>query len=424
MKSLLLVIVGTVGLSAAEAPSGRIKGFRVFGQVAAAVPVVIQDSTSITIEFDLDERQPADFRMRVYHCDRNWRKTGTSFVNNESWNTIRGSLPYRSAPNGVQHYRFQYRVTLPGLHGLERFPFSGNHIVEVWDEEEVELLAQGRFFVVERSIQPVVRVANRQAPEDVHPLNNVHSVEVQFTVPEVILVRREGTFGRRNEGEPEEQQALVPSLVTSVDVYKNREVLRPYRIEAGVRAPNTFVEGYGTRRLRFRVESIRPGNEYRRLDLRNPAHYPSGVDVRNREGADVSRMFLLGNRDDNGFSTLVEGTVTSDYLRVHFEFLPQEYAGDSVFVVGDFNGWVPRSPMRYDPSVRRYLWSTWLRRGIHEYQYVLNGSDWTALEGNDWRTTNVYSGFIYYRDQRYGGFDRIIGFGQRTSSGSSGASSF
>jgi hypothetical protein len=30
---------------------------------------------------------------------------------------------------------------------------------------------------------------------------------------------------------------------------------------------------------------------------------------------------------------------------------------------------------------------------------------------------NVYTAFIYYRDSRYGGFDRIIGYSQRLSPG-------
>jgi hypothetical protein len=59
-----------------------------------------------------------------------------------------------------------------------------------------------------------------------------------------------------------------------------------------------------------------------------------------------------------------------------------------------------------------------LKRGIYDYQYVVvsgdyndpANQDWYALEGNDWQTTNEYNIFLWYRDQNFGGYDRIIGF--------------
>jgi len=88
-------------------------------------------------------------------------------------------------------------------------------------------------------------------------------------------------------------------------------------------------------------------------------------------------------------------------------------------VVGDFNGWrlSPECLMTYSDDSRRYIWQTSIRRGAYDYQYVVGPNDWISLEGNDWRTVNVYSALIYYRDSRYGGFDRIIGFIQQLSPG-------
>jgi hypothetical protein len=54
---------------------------------------------------------------------------------------------------------------------------------------------------------------------------------------------------------------------------------------------------------------------------------------------------------------------------------------------------------------------------------VLNGNDWIALEGNDWRTTNVYTALLYYHDVRFGGFDRILLAAQKKSPGGTKATS-
>jgi hypothetical protein len=94
---------------------------------------------------------------------------------------------------------------------------------------------------------------------------------------------------------------------------------------------------------------------------------------------------------------------------------------DSVYVVGDFNGWKPTGEalMDYEEQTERYVWKTTFRRGAYDYQYVVGSGDWLALEGNDWRTVNVYTALLFYRDTRYGGFDRIVGYAQRKSPGGS-----
>ncbi|HXG37618.1 MAG TPA: hypothetical protein VNL36_02480, partial [Bacteroidota bacterium] len=128
-------------------------------------------------------------------------------------------------------------------------------------------------------------------------------------------------------------------------------------------------------------------------------------------------------RDNDGVANLVQDTRYADYLPFRFEFMDDARDHrDSVYVVGEFNGWSvsPTSMMQYDRAMKRFFWTTTLRRGEYDYQYVLTKDgeqDWIALEGNDWRTVNVYTALVYYRDERYGGFDRILGVVQGRSSG-------
>jgi hypothetical protein len=107
---------------------------------------------------------------------------------------------------------------------------------------------------------------------------------------------------------------------------------------------------------------------------------------------------------------------------VQFQFelgRPEENSNEKIYVVGDFNGWKVDEKWRlqYDDTIKHYRLLTWLRRGAYDYQYVLNENDRIALEGNDWRTMNVYTALVYYHDVRFGGFDRILLAAQKTSPG-------
>ncbi|MCI0707038.1 MAG: DUF5103 domain-containing protein [Ignavibacteriae bacterium] len=401
-----------------EILSERIKGLRVTGDMRAGVPVVVQGSKSITIEFDSNDEYPADFRIKFYHCDKNWQRTVSSFVNDDIRNMTKSPLPYDRAPAGTQHYQWHYTVRLPGHGEVQTFEYSGNYVFEIWDENREQVLARGRFFVAERTIAAAMRIANRRDPSTDHPRYMVNQVDVQFSIPEFIT-----RTGRKEDAQPspngQEQEVMLPLFFTTVDVYKNREISRRNRIDINDRSSSTFVEGIGTRRLKFTAYNVQPGNEYRRLDLRNVSHYPAGTVLRQREGADISRMLFKAPRDNNGLSTLTRGDRYADYVQVQFEYLVEpKDSGDRIYVVGDFNGWQANdsSMMTYDAGTKRFILITWLRRGLYDYQYILN-DDWIALEGNDWRTINVYSAFIYYNDDRYGGFDRIVGFVQGQSSG-------
>jgi len=427
MKNLLVILTLCCSLQAVgqETFSDRIKGLRIHGMVQAGFPVVIQDSTTIMIEFDSSDDQPANFILKWYHCDRNWVRTPTSFINDEARNVTRTPLFSIAAPAGVRHYRWHYAVVLPGIPELRTFAHSGNYQFELWDEHNEQMLARGRFFVAERTVKPTARVVNRQIPSLDHPLNKAHRIEVQLVLPERLKRQAEANGGFLSS--QREDEVLMPLFLNAVDIYKNRELSRPYRIDANRPSPTTFVFGFGTSRVRFVHDQVQPGNEYRVLDLRNVDDYPPDQQLRSKTGADVSRMLFRSTRDQNGMANLVHGSRFADYLSFQFEFLDDARDGrDSVFVVGEFNGWTVTSSslMQYDDATKRFIKPTMLRRGTYDYQYVLlkNGvQDWITLEGNDWRTVNVYTALVYYRDERYGGFDRILGVVQGRSSGANEA---
>jgi len=410
VRILLLVWLCTAFLSAQEIVSPRIKGLRVNGTADARLTITGLQSRPITIEFDVSETDPPDLHLRVLHCDRDWNVTPTSFINDELRNKTRSPIPFEPVPPGVQQYRFHYSIKLPGFPGIERLPQSGNYVFEITDETEERVLARGRFFAVEGTLAPTLRVTNRSLPSEVNPYNQVNKLEVECVIPKADLVRGE---------------VLYPLFLTCVDIYRNRQLYNPWRIDASAPNAHTFVDGFGTSKLKFIIDNLTPGNDYRRIDLRSVDEYPIGARLRARLGADVSRFLQRPAGDQNGTSILTAGGRYADYVPFQFEVVVESHPYDSVFVVGDFNGWRPsiESLMAYDDQTQRYLTSVSLRRGAYDYQYVVGANDWIALEGNDWRTVNVFTAFVYYRDPRYGGFDRIVGYVQRLSPGGSQATS-
>ncbi len=403
-RTLLGLLLLARMLSAQEIMTDRIKGLRVYGSAEAGVPVANLQSCPITIEFDVDESGPPDIHIRVVHCDRDWNATQSLFINDDTQNKSKAPLSYEVAPAGVQFYRYHYTVRIPGIAGIDRFQESGNYVFEILDEDWRNVLARGRLFVVENIIAPSMKISNRSLPSEVNPYNQVNKVEVGFLLP-----KAEAVMG----------ETIYPIDLKVVDAYKNRQLHDPWRIDTDNLGPNTSVDGFGTTKMKFVVDNVLPGNDYRRLDLRNVTDYPPGQELRARQGADVSRFLAPPRGDNNGVSSLTVGSRYADYVPYRFEFASDSRQYESVFVVGDFNGWVPSSncAMTYDEDSQRYVWLTLLRRGVYDYQYVVGPNDWIAVEGNDWRTVSVFSAFVYYHDTRYGGFDRIIGFVQRLSRG-------
>jgi hypothetical protein len=391
--------------------SEHIKSIRINGASKAKFPIVLLDSNPVTISFDVDVATTGNYRVKIFHCDKDWNVTQSSFINDEYRNYSTIQLPYEMVPSGIQYYRRTYSFEIPGLKGLERIPQSGNYKVEVWDEERNELLADGKFFAVEKIDDSALVVLNRYLQSEISPQNQVNKAVLSFALP----------AQRLDDANP-----LYANFIKTVDIFRNREIEAPHRIDADNRTIHTFIDGIGTNSLKFMIDNLQPGNEYRCMDLRNTDLYPPNEIIRLRDGADMSRWQWQGSDDQNGTSALVTGNLFADYVRFQFELgRPEENAGEKIYVVGDFNSWKIDEQWRlqYDDALKHYKLLAWLRRGTYDYQYVLNGNDWIALEGNDWRTVNVYTALVYYHDVRFGGFDRILLAAQKESPGGTEATS-
>ncbi|HTX17251.1 MAG TPA: type IX secretion system plug protein domain-containing protein [Bacteroidota bacterium] len=392
-----------------QASPMQILGLRIYAAGDEYLPPVIAMGETVTIEFDVAAVHPPDLQIIFTHATRDWIPERNAFLTQE-YHSKSAHLHYAVASAGVHHYSYHYRNSFPDALGIVRFPYSGNYLFTLVDKDSPSVaLGDGRFVVVERAVGTTMRVENKLYTERIAPYNKMNEITVAVSIPS-----------------PDAQQAegrILTTNVKSVDIYQNWKLYSPIRIDVDDNDPDTFVQGAYTASKSFVIRDVPPGNEYRRLDIGSPGLYPNGEPVRLREGADLSRFQWQGTIDANGAGKTRPFTgVNSDYLDVEFRLELPAPVKDEIYVVGAFNMWRLLDDFRMEPSDSLrgfYTLRHWIRRGVYDYQYVTAAvdsvtgdfinEDWLSLEGNDWRTINRYIAVVYCHDDRFGGFDRVVG---------------
>jgi hypothetical protein len=425
MKCFVLCLLLLCHNATAQQSTVALRGLSVYVEDdESAFPILQRDTVDengkplrpyqrLTIQFDVAASEPPQLKIRFFHCNRDWQIDENVFVTDPNHNTS-FVLEFFPSPGGVRGYNYRYINRFPDDNDAVRFDYSGNWLFRIMEKDEATVYAEGRFFVVDRITPTTVTVTNDYLTAQTSPYNQIHKVSARVKLPREV----DGVY------------------YTTADVYQNRRFHQPYRIDAWDRNPYTHVEGFNTGERIFTITNILPGNEYRVLDLSDHTRYPNYTLVRLVEGADQLRLFWRTGADHDGEAILNRFTgLSSDYLEVLFrlDMLERDYraltAGNKeLFLVGEFNGWNPTEEdrLRWDEAERSYVVRKYLRRGIYDYQYItgrwdsasntVTHQDWTAVEGNDWRTTNTYTVMVYFNDPRFGGFDRIVGIGFGSSS--------
>lgn len=406
MRSCLFLLLSLqLPLVAQEGPVTSVRNLRVVDSSFRGLPITVAGST-IRVEFDDTSAQRKDYRLQIRHCDKDGTVTDNVFINDPMQQYTREPIAAHPAPVGIRGYRWTYAVTFPGPKGIEQIPNSGFYKGWIVEAESGREVASFDFVCGERRATDVLQLRRRSVPSMIAPYDEGIAARV--------TIRMSNATG--------DDESLNPLLIRGVDVVKNREWSRRTRIEAYDKDPNTWIENAGTELETYVAGAILPGNEYRQLDVRNLDYYPRGEVLRPRQGADVSRFFFPGRVDNNGSPIYASG-LSADYEDTEFQLVwdggDDPARAPAVHVVGEFNGWTvrPEWRMRYDASQGRYTLVRPLRRAQYDYQYVYGEADWVKLEGNTWSSRNVYTALVIYRDQRFGGFDRIIHVAQSETDG-------
>jgi len=379
-----------------------IKSLRVYSSIDELVfPLIdIQDETknSITIEFDVDGRYEPNLNIVFKYCDSEWQPYDNNFLKNPGYNTAY-NLWFERLPLNARGASYNYKGKFPNQ--AVNFPFSGKwkfFIVDSQNEEKI--FGEGKFFVVNPEVGlnvTLTRSRQEGLSPDIVSLGRTFDLRTSLILPD----------------------SLFNTNLRKIEIFENRKFAYPIVINRFDNTSHKFFEWNGSNRFTFIARSIRPGNEYRRADIRDVGRFVYPNTNAQFDGIETSNMFKKLNRDWNGATLLMNyKNDNAEYLNVNFRIRPPENITSPVFLVGSFNNWIvsPKYEMFDDNGLLNLTIE--LKRGVYEYQYVtvdfVNGNieniDWNILEGNFWETDNEYHIFLFYESTDFGGYDKIIGY--------------
>lgn len=374
-------------------------------------------SQSLTIECDLISQAPPALALVLVHCDRNWKPTQSVFIQDRSRLRANDFLVER-APIGVLHYDYTARITFPSESNLIEIRHSGNYIAQVIDYyNEDKVLTELRFFAIESS-----------AGVRVEMISDFFESAWTDKLQEGLRARVEVTPGNN----------IFSTQFNGVHLYEQGKWLYPLTADEGNRSRAlergdyraTWSQFFGGKMV-AEFFNIPAGNEHRILDLTDMLDYPPIDGVLTTRLSDQPRYATFGEYDNNGlpFYNFVSPE-DDDY--VYFEFrldLEGEQVKDDMAVVGTFNDWTPSWEWRlvFDPGSRHYVARGWIKRAMHEYEYVtgkwdvdrgiLEDAETTLIEGNNVYATQTWYALAYYHDETSLSYDRIVGIGVDESGG-------
>ena len=367
---------------------------------ANSIPVLSSPRDLLTIDFDVQAEYPPNIHIIFKFCDRNWNATDNIFLANQGQNTAY-TFNYFSLPTTVEDAKYHYTNTFPDKDGYVSFPFSGKWKFYIVDSQNYDLIfAEGRFFVVKADVPLKVDI-KRETLEDktYFPPQLGHSNWIV-----VDAMPKEDYF---------------PFFVDQLEIVQNHLMDYSIKVSRNSTDQNRVFEWDGGSKVRFIAKDVFPGNEYRQTKLTDINIFNSKNVKAQFDGMEYSRFLLMSKRDNNGSFTLnAPKDMYSTYMNVTFQIKPPEEVYGDIYLVGAFNDWKVLQNYKMIFNGDHFELTVQLKRGVYDYQYVVVNGDysdvtnqnWFVLEGNDWQTTNDYNIFLWYRDQEYGGYDRIIGY--------------
>ena len=398
-RTLLFMLLISVGLASAQ--DIKVKSLKVFTNTDKnSIPVLNATRDYLYIDFDVQAEFLPNFHIIFKFCDKNWNPTENIFLLNQGQNTSY-SLDFFTLPATVQEAKYHYTNRFPDKNGDVSFPFSGKWKFFIVDSQDPTIIfGEGKFFVV--NIDQPIKVNIKKETLDDKIYYPPQLGYVNWIITEADLI-----------------QDFFPFNVDEVEIIQNHLLDNSVVVSRNSNDNYRAFEWDGNSELKFTAKDVRPGNEYRQVDLRDIDIYGSKNVRAQFDGIDYSRFFIQGRKDLNGsFELLSPKDPNATYLNVKFQVKPPDEVYGDIYLVGAFNNWELLADYKMVNNGNTFETTIELKRGIYDYQYVVvNGDlndpadqDWFALEGNNWTTTNEYNVFLWYKDQQYGGYDRIIGY--------------
>jgi Domain of unknown function (DUF5103) len=428
--ALAWMFVGCAAMKAAASYITQkpiVRGLRVFGGANETTPPFIYHKTDnspntsngetlgasfVTVELDVQTQGFPAFAVTFVHCDMLWREdVNNIIINNPMLRTTQVDVRQASA---FSKY-FTHRARFIAPNNEVKLNFTGNWKAKIFDMNDLNTpLAEARFFIVEQvGESSLVLLSDTYRPKIGGTSPSAYVVDASIKAPSeyiddnfqsVVLYRNQ----RWNEPRIITQD---PSLGRTEALYNN--------------AATTTVTGFSAAQKRFRIMGIPAENEYRILDISNPAFAPASGNAAIRFGlADMRRNggTIMVRADDGVLTTRTVSSSHDEYVLTEFVLDPENVpSSQDLFVVGSFNGWQADLAwkLEYIPQERLYKLRQWIRRGRHNYLYasgrintrsgMVDNISFEECEGNTFSANQTFYALFYYRNPMNGGYDALYG---------------
>lgn len=373
----------------------------VVNQQWTSIPVMRLSSTDVLhVGFDELSHNYHRYTYRLEPCDPDWTPTEGLFESD--WLRGFNGQPIEDYVNSINtttlytHYRLQFpnRNCSPKL--------SGNYRLYITDDDE-----DADIIIIElRVVEPLMNVG----------LSVTTNTDLDFN-------------GRY-------QQVALTVNYNAVRVTRPSDQLQVFVLQNG-REDNLkenprpdFTTAEGLRWDHNKSLIFDAGNEYHKFEVLDPSHPTMGLDITRWDEstrtwhvwplAVEERRSYIYDEDADGFSLQrnsdnYEIDRTSEYVYVHYQFIPRrEYTDANVIVSGLWTTEYPSQyVMEYDEETKTYNATILQKLGYYNYMLQLQDYDGTTHplpeEGSFFQTENRYQAYVYYRGTGERSW-RLLGF--------------
>jgi hypothetical protein len=355
----------------------------------------------LKLSFDDLTKEVKSYDYTLIHCNANWTPDNLSFTEYADGFEQNPLNDYSYSRNTIVDY-IHYNLNIPNNDCSIRL--SGNYILEVFEDNEVEkVVFTKRFFVVE----------------------SISTVELTVTKPSLPLYAKQKQqfklivkYNLNNVTDPyREIKAVIfqncnlrNAIVPNPTFVQDNSLMYDDPDENYIDGSNEF-RNFDTKSLKYQSQEIKSkqySGPYYTFDL-HPDELRSGKQY--FYDHDINGRYLIQNKLGSTKET------DADYFMINFSLpYPEPLVDGDPYVFGALSDWQcnKNNKMTYDMETSQYKLSMLLKQGYFNYLYAYkprNSSsiDLTYFEGNHSETENDYLAFVYYMPNG-GRYQRLIGF--------------
>ena len=354
----------------------------------------------LTIGFDELSHEYRRYTYRLEPCNPDWTPTEGLFESD--WLRGFNGLPIEDYDNSLNTITLYTHYTLHFPNANCRPRISGNYRLHITDDET----GDDAIIIELRVVEPLMNVG-LSVTTNTDLDHNGRYQQVGMTV----------NYNRVRVTRPSDQLQTV--------VMQNG---REDNMKTNVRPDFTTAEGLRWDHNKGLI--FEAGNEYHKFEVLDPSHPTMGLDITRWNEAtrtwhvwpltvEERRSYVYDEDADGAFlqrnSDNYEIDRTSEYVYVHYQFVPRREYTDGNVVIG--GKWTTEAPgqyvMAYDDETKTYNATVLQKLGYYNYMLLLQDYDGTTHtlpeEGSFFQTENRYQAFVYYRGTGERSW-RLVGF--------------